>query len=231
MQTFLNLLAKSPAGPVFNPWHHRDPEHDATVRGPSIRHRQLQAYLNERRDAKFILLAEALGYQGGHFTGLAMTSERLLLGHLETKGLTPGMVLQTLAPRRTSKETIKADGFTEPTCTIVWGAMRQLGIDPRSVILWNAFPWHPYKPDKGLLSNRTPTEEEVLLGRPVLDALLHFAPQARIVAVGQKSAGLLQAMGLDAPAVRHPANGGAGQFRTQFAGVISDKKATKTAQR
>jgi len=219
MRTFLSLLKKNPAGPVFNPWHHSDPVNDATPRGPSIRRKQLEAYLAERSGARYILLAEALGYQGGHFTGMAMTSERLLLGHLEGKGLRPDMVLRTLAPRRTSKEDVKADGFTEPTCTIVWGAMRELGVDTRSVILWNAFPWHPYKPDKGLLSNRTPTDEEVLCGRPVLDALLRYAVDARIVAIGQKSASLLQAMGISAPSVRHPANGGAGQFRAQFARI------------
>ncbi len=222
MQTFLNLLKKSPAGPVFNPWHHRDPDHDASSRAPAIRRAQLEAYLAERREAKYILLAEALGYQGGHFTGMAMTSERLLLGHLEGKGLSPGMVLRTLPPRRTSSDRVKPDGFTEPTCTIVWGALRTLGVDPRSVILWNAFPWHPYKPDKGMLSNRTPTDEEVLCGRPVLQALLHCVPQARILAVGQKSAALLLAMGITAPALRHPANGGAGQFRTQFARALQN---------
>lgn len=222
MRNFLNLLAKSPAGPVFNPWHHLDPNHDASTRAPTIRRAQLDAYLAERRKAKYILLAEALGYQGGHFTGLAMTSERLLLGHLAGKGLSPDMVLRTLAPRRTSLDRVKPDGFTEPTCTIVWGAMRTLGIDPRSVILWNAFPWHPYKPDKGMLSNRTPTDEEVLCGRPVLQALLAYATQARILAVGQKSAALLLAMGITAPALRHPANGGAGQFRIQLSRALQN---------
>lgn len=216
MRTFFNLLKKSPAGAVFNPWHDRDSDNDASSRAPSIRRAQLEVYLTERAGAAYILLAEALGYQGGHFTGMAMTSERLLLGHLAAKDLTSDMVLRTLAPRRTSKESVKTQGFTEPTCTVVWGAMRELGIDPRRVILWNAFPWHPYKPDKGMLSNRTPTDDEVLLGRPVLNALRAYVGQARIVAVGQKSAALLTAMGIDAPVVRHPANGGAGQFRAQL---------------
>jgi len=216
MHAFMKLLKNSPAGAVFNPWHHRDPQHDAAAGAPVIRREQLASYMAERQKATVILLAEALGYQGGHFSGIAMTSERLLLGHLRHKGLGPEMVFAP-APRRTSREDVKADGFTEPTATIVWGAMRELGIDPRGVILWNAFPWHPYKPDKGFLSNRTPTDEEVMLGRPVLLALTAYVPQARILAVGQKSAVLLAAMGIAAPALRHPANGGAGLFRTQFA--------------
>lgn len=222
MDAFLELLKHSPAGPVFNPWHHNDPLHDASKAAPAIRRKQLASYLGERRKATIILLAEALGYQGGHFTGIAMTSERLLLGHLRHKGLGPEMVFAD-TPRRTSREDVRPDGFTEPTATIVWGAMRELGLDPRGVILWNAFPWHPFKPGIGLLSNRTPSEDEVLLGRPVLLALKSLVPQAEILAVGQKSAALLANMGIAAPALRHPANGGAGQFREQFARTVKKR--------
>lgn len=219
MRTFLKLLDNAPAGAVFNPWRERDIRHDAGPNGPDIRQDQLKAYLAERQKATVILLAEALGYQGGHFSGIAMTSERLLLGRLRHKGLGPEMVFEP-APRRTSREDVKPDGFTEPTATIVWGAMHELGIDTRKVILWNAFPWHPYKPDKGYLSNRTPGDEEVMLGEPVLRALMAYASGARVLAVGQKSAALLAAMGIAAPALRHPANGGAGRFRAQFAQVM-----------
>jgi hypothetical protein len=219
MHEFMKLLKNSPAGPVFNPWHDRDPGHDASPGAPLVRREQLASYMAERQKATVILLAEALGYQGGHFSGIAMTSERLLLGHLRHKGLGAEMVFAGQA-RRTSREDVKPGGFTEPTATIVWGAMHELGIDTRQVILWNAFPWHPYKPEKGLLSNRTPGDEEVLLGEPVLRALMAFASGARILAVGQKSAALLAAMGITAPALRHPANGGAGKFRAQFAQIM-----------
>jgi hypothetical protein len=219
MRTFLKLLDNAPAGAVFNPWRERDIRHDVGPDGPTIRRDQLTAYLAERRKATVILLAEALGYQGGHFSGIAMTSERLLLGHLRHKGLGPEMVFAGQA-RRTSREDVKPGGFTEPTATIVWGAMHELGLDTREVILWNAFPWHPYKPETGLLSNRTPCDEEVMLGQPVLKALMAYASRARVLAVGQKSAALLAAMGITAPALRHPANGGAGRFRAQFAQLM-----------
>lgn len=223
MHEFMKLLKKSPSGAVFNPWHHRDSEHDAAPGAPAVRREQLASYLGERQKATVILLAEALGYQGGHFSGIAMTSERLLLGHLRHKGLGPEMVLAG-KPRRTSREDVKPGGFTEPTATIVWGAMEALGVDPRDVILWNAFPWHPYKPDKGFLSNRTPCDNEVMLGQPVLRALMAYASGARILAVGQKSAALLAAMGITAPALRHPANGGAGQFREQFGRIMKNPR-------
>jgi hypothetical protein len=223
MHAFMKLLKNSPAGAVFNPWHHRDPQHDAQGDAPIIRREQLASYMAERQKATVILLAEALGYQGGHFSGIAMTSERLLLGHLRHKGLGPEMVFAA-RPRRTSREDIKPGGFTEPTATIVWGAMHELGVDTRDVILWNAFPWHPYKPDKGFLSNRTPCDNEVMLGQPVLRALMAYACGAKILAVGQKSAVLLAAMGITAPALRHPANGGAGQFRAQFGRIMKKRR-------
>lgn len=215
LDRFFELLRAAPARAVFNPWRQRDPEHDATRTAPGIRRAHLRSYLEERQRAGIILLAEALGYQGGHFTGIPMTSERLLLGHLRHAGLEPSMVFNGPA-RRTSRENLKPDGFTEPTCTVVWKAICEARLDPRAVILWNAFPWHPYKPEKGMLSNRTPSDAELALGRPVFDALRAYVPEARILAVGRKSALLLENMGVAAGTLRHPANGGAALFRAQF---------------
>ena len=89
MHSFMKLLKNSPAGAVFNPWHHRDPQHDAAADAPIIRREQLASYMAERQKATVILLAEALGYQGGHFSGIPMTSERLLLGTCGTRDLGP----------------------------------------------------------------------------------------------------------------------------------------------
>lgn len=215
---FLN----SPTGEaVFNPWRDRDPQHDCRADTADIRLQHLRIYLSERGGASVLLLGEALGYQGGHFSGIPMTSERLLLGHLRSKGLDPAMVLNASA-QRTSLESVKPLGFTEPTATVVWGTMRETGIDPRQVVLWNAFPWHPYQPSKGLLSNRTPSDTEMAQGREALGVMLELFPAAKVVAMGRKAARLLQDIGMTAPVVRHPANGGAGLFREQFARAVRD---------
>ena len=222
-EQFVASLSAYRAADVFNPWGEVDAEHDIDDQGPQVRRRQLQKYLQERiGTAPTLLLAEAIGYQGGHFSGIPMTSERLLLGGLQHKGLSVEMVFRGLAAQRTSSVQLKPQGFTEPTATIVWGFIAEQGIDPRSIVLWNAFPWHPYQPQKGLLSNRTPKDDELVAGHQVLRQMLALGKFSRIVAVGEKAALQLQGLGVVTAKVRHPANGGAGKFRAQLFELLGD---------
>lgn len=211
-------LKKIPDGPFFNPWFERDKQHDRTEEAPQIRKRQLEAYLAERRNsAKYLFIAEALGYQGGHFTGIAMTSERILLGHHKpVHGIPADGTFQSIPRQRTSKLEVNKKGMSEPTATIMWKALYELGIDPFEVVLWNALAWHPYDPDEGLLSNRTPTDAELKKGFPSLKAFLHLFPDRKIIAVGRKCEQVLDAFGTSYIPVRHPANGGAPKFRRQL---------------
>ena len=86
--------------------------------------------------------------------------------------------------------------------------------------MWNAFPWHPYHPDKGLLSNRTPKDEELAVGHQMLLQLLELGQFKQVVAIGEKSAQQLQSLEIAANKVRHPANGGAGKFRAQMVDLL-----------
>lgn len=201
---------------VFNPWFDYDPQNDIDQKSPEKRLSHLKQYLSERKDADFLLLAEALGYQGGHFSGIPMTSERILLGKLKHKFINPEHVFKGIEPYRTSLTSVKKDGFTEPTATIVWEELVKSQLDTRNFIFWNAFPWHPYRPDTAMLSNRTPSSEEIAEGIVVLRKLLKYAQKAKIIAVGKKAQSLLKKMGINAPQIRHPANGGATKFREQL---------------
>jgi hypothetical protein len=222
-ESFVSALAGYRRTAVFNPWGETDRENDLDAQGVLIRRRQLAAYLRERIGrARILLVAEAIGYQGGHFSGIPMTSERLLLGGLRHKALEPGDVFR-LSPQRTSSPAVKREGFTEPTATIVWGFFKSAAVDPRSVVLWNAFPWHPYHPHKGLLSNRTPNDEELVDGHRVLRQMLELGRFQTVIAVGRKSAAQLAELGIDALEVRHPANGGAEKFRAQMSAIVGNR--------
>jgi len=141
IKPLLNLLKIKNSPHVFNPWWETDLEHDLDGNSPRIRREQLSQYLLERQGAKFLLVGEGLGYQGGHFTGIAMTSERILLGHMLHKGITPEQVFSGIKSRRTSRPDIKENGFSENTATIVWGYLAEAGYNSRDFLFWNAFPW------------------------------------------------------------------------------------------
>jgi len=218
---FLRLLRKSPSGAVFNPWWQVDEQNDVGRNAPEIRRKQLRAYLRKRlRKANVAIIGEALGYRGGHFSGIPMTSERLLLGRSKGFALEPNDLFSSIKPRRTSKPEKWPDGFSEPTATIVWVAFVQLGLKPDEFVLWNAFPWHSFDPHRGMLSNRTPNESERSAGLLVLKAFLKLFPCKQVVALGKIAAAQLEELGVDAHYVRHPASGGAKLFRQQIAKTV-----------
>ncbi len=219
---FLLLLRKSPSGAVFNPWWEVDDQNDIGRHAPAIRRRQLRAYLRKRlRKANVAIIGEALGYRGGHFSGIPMTSERLLLGRSKGFVLEPNDLFSSIKPRRTSKPEKCPDGFSEPTATIVWVALLRLGLKPDQFVLWNAFPWHSFDPHRGMLSNRTPNESERSAGLLVLKAFLKLFPCKQVVALGKIAAAQLEELGVDAHYVRHPASGGAKLFRQQIARIVA----------
>ena len=220
IEKFLRRLKKSPSGAVFNPWWQVDEENDIGLQAPRIRREQLRVYLCDRLGkARLAVMGEALGYRGGHFSGIPMTSERLLLGG--KTGIAPERILLGITPQRTSKPQKCPDGFSEPTATIVWSTLLRLELSPEEFVLWNAFPWHSFDPRRGRLSNRTPTNSEQSAGIPVLKAFLDLFPCHEIVALGRVAAAQLEILSVDAHYVRHPASGGARLFRHQIAKIVA----------
>jgi hypothetical protein len=211
----LSALKSSPRGAVFNPWWQLDAANDIGAQAPAIRREQLRAYLSERiGKAQVALIGEALGYRGGHFTGIAMTSERILLGG--NSEVAPDDVLSAIKPRRTSRLERAPRGFSEPTASIVWSTLLRHGMSGNQFVLWNVFPWHSFAPRYSILSNRTPTHAELATSAPVLRAFLNLFPGVRLVAVGRLAASQLPS----AACVRHPASGGSALFRRQIASLL-----------
>ena len=103
IKNFIESLAEYHAENVFNPWADTNPDYEIE-NAVILRRRQLETYLSRRLSAaKLLLIAEACGYQGGHFTGIAMTCERMILGYHKT--VTPMMILGKEGTRTTNPRT------------------------------------------------------------------------------------------------------------------------------
>jgi uracil-DNA glycosylase len=231
VERFIGLLKQSPSGAVFNPWWEVDKQNDIGPNAPGIRREHLRAYLCERLGKpRLAVVGEALGYRGGHFSGIPMTSERVLLGKKEAR-IMPAQIFTSITPRRTSKPAKCPTGFSEPTTTIVWSTLLKLGLSPEQFVLWNAFPWHSFDSRRGMLSNRTPTKSERSAGLPLLKAFLDLFPCDEIIALGNVAASQLKELNADMHRVRHPASGGAKLFRQQIGRIAkSDLACFKSAR-
>src|SRR2546421_5180706 len=219
---FLDILRRGPADCpcVFNPWRDHD-ERDHAPRREMPRHRRenMAAYLEARRaHARVMLVGEAPSHRGCRFTGIAFCSEFELLHKRELVARGPLALTSRGAPDKPQRERSAA---------VIWQEIERSG-KPFDIVLWNAFPWHPYRAEGlaqpcGPSSNRKPRLAEVGQGRAALQTLLRFfrRPLA-LFAVGKVAEDALARWDIEgAGYVRHPAQGGESRFRAQFRADIA----------
>ena len=135
--SFVEELAAAEIGATFNFYRS----------GPRARllRRRLSAYLDARRDARYLLVGEAAGYRGARVSGLPFTSERQLTG----------------------------SGPSEATATIVRAALRDLELE-EATLCWNVVPTHPgtassnRRPTRAEIVAGVPFLEHLARGRLVL---------------------------------------------------------------
>lgn len=216
----MDLLAAGPADPqhVFNPWKDHD-ERDGTPRSgaPRIRRENLAAYVAARaRSARVMLLGEAPSHRGCRFSGIPFCSE-VELRHKAS-------LVAREALRGTSVDHA-GKPMSERSAAILWDEMDRAGC-AHDVVLWNAFPWHPFHPanpdralPSGASSNRKPRLTEVAEGRAPFDALLRcFTHEIAVFAVGKVAEDAMRRWERPRCAgyLRHPSHGGEALFRAQF---------------
>lgn len=194
---------------VFDPWRQGNGD-DAGGNDAPARRARLERHMDVT-DPALLLVGEAPGYQGCRISGVPFTSEALLL---------EGAIPRVGQPN--ARISARDMPWHEPSATIVWGALYANRVAERT-LLWNAFPWHPFNPRDGRLSNRTPTSTELSVGLPILEALLaSLPPSTKIAAVGRKAQGLLAQAGCaNAACLRHPAFGGATEFRNGLHALVT----------
>lgn len=221
LPNFIAVLEKGPSenACVFNPWRDHDERDRAPRRDmPRARRDNMEAYLEARRGhARVMLLGEAPSHRGCRFTGIAFCSETELV---HKAGLVARRQLAL-----TSRDA-QAKPQRERSAAVIWSEIERAG-HPFEVVLWNAFPWHPYRADGGddskgpcgPSSNRKPRLTEVEQGRAALGALLAcFTHPLEIFAVGKVAEEALRRWdeAKCSGYIRHPAQGGESRFRAQF---------------
>lgn len=167
-----------------------------------MRERNLRRYFDAIAESgpRVLLLAEAPGWRGMTVTGIPFVSAREVHA-----GLFEGLELppEPAAP-------------WEASSAAVWSALADWhGPLP---LAWPIYPHHPFVAGDPR-TNRTPRPAEVRTGTPAALELARAFGIETIVAVGRKAQGALAAEGVDAPAVRHPAQGGARRFAEQLAAL------------
>jgi uracil-DNA glycosylase len=205
---FWSALQNYHGADVFNCWNYSDPL-DVSPDGARDRRGRLESHFD--RDAKYLLIGEAPGYRGCHFSGIPFTCEKQLCD-----GLVPGLPAH-------ARFTTRDLPWSEGSATVIWSTLHELGIAEQTA-MWNAFPWHPHVTDDPL-SNRTPTPREVHDGAPILAMVIEQFRGADVIAVGQIAFRMLQALGIGCTLVRHPSMGGARQFKDQLREIVVPKVA------
>lgn len=185
LSRFFDLLRTLPAPDDAEPLYRDEPE-------GRRRERNLRRYL-AMPHSPVLLLGEAPGWRGMTVSGVPFVSVREA-----EAGVVPGLELpeHPQAP-------------WEASSRVFWAALAQWkGPIPLS---WPVYPHHPFVAGDPH-TNRTPRPAEVRAGAPIALELIRALGIETVVAVGRKAQGAIASAGLEAPAVRHPAQGGAAQF-------------------
>lgn len=205
LRSFIKSLADtSVPAYAFNQYAHHDPAHTKEQRaGNRIRRENLLRYLSEMQNRRptTLMVGEAPSHRGARLTGIPFCSETIVLGGIDE--------IDMFGQRRGYRKSRELERMsTEASATIVWGTIRVIESLP---LLWNAFPFHPFRPDHPF-SNRLPTREELRIGQPFLRELADIFRIRKVVAIGNSAAHSLELLNIPNVKIRHPSQGGKPAF-------------------
>ena len=159
----------------------------------------------QREGPDIMLIGEAPGYRGCALTGIPFTDE------VQLKLPENYYALGDWQRDNDTGDT------SERSATAVWRELRRYRIIP---LIWNVFPFHPYKEGKEH-SNRTPTQSEIREGIKYIEMLISIFPiqESKIFAIGKKAQTALDFIDND-HVIRHPAYDLKREFPEQFSSKI-----------
>lgn len=197
INAFINNLAKTAVSPQVKNQYALDSTKNFRTQ---IRRNNLRAYLENMagRQPEFMLVGEAPGYRGARLTGIPFASPYTL----------------TQLPAWLGIDSLRIPDewphiHKEASATIMWETLTQVTAVP---LLWNAYPFHPHKPNQ-LQSNRKPTQQELDRQRPFFQQIITLFPIRTIIAVGNTAAETLTRWHIPHEKVRHPSHGGKADFQ------------------
>lgn len=202
LKAFIEGLAeRKPGRRVFNQYSYENVAN-------AVRRENLLLYLRQMTESnpEMLLVGEAPGYRGCRLTGVPFTSEYILLNGVDRLGLFG----ESRGYRKSGEFACPARErvWKEPTATIVWEALTETRAAP---LLWNAFPFHPFR-DGNKQSNRSPNRSELELGKLFLKELVEMFDIETVIALGNKAEVAVRHIGMASWKVRHPAHGGKKAF-------------------
>lgn len=192
-------------------------QYSYTVRENKIRRDNLKKYLQIilNYQSSILLVGEAPGYLGCRRTGIPFSSEKIILTN------------RFFTESRKFSVENRLNPLSESSATIVWKIMDDCNFYP---LIWSSFPFHPHLPGNPS-SNRTPTMEEMQIGKKFIQCILELTNVKKVVAVGRVAEKSLSQLGINADLVRHPAHGGANLFKSGILEIVGHQhKSTKILQ-
>ena len=183
---------------VFNPYRDSNSLVDLPD-AAEIRTRNLRGYMSKAvGTASILVVGEAAGPWECRFSGVPFTGERQLLDPaFPIRGDRSSRHEPACATRTTPP-------FVSASAAIFWNVLLPFH---RRILVWNAFPLHPHRPNDDL-TVRTPTREEISRYGDALRRIRAYLNPEMMIAVGRKASGAISAIGEPSVYVRHPSQGG-----------------------
>ncbi|HET8815699.1 MAG TPA: uracil-DNA glycosylase [Solirubrobacterales bacterium] len=204
---FVDELASVPSEASFSNFY------STSVEANAVRRHNLACYLHDlqKRSPNVLMVGECPGYRGTKVTGVPFADVPVVVDgvdRLEMFGIQNGYL-----PPAEEHYPPK-----EQTSTAMWQVLAHHQFVP---LLWASFPFHAYgdSPD----TNRTPTKDELLLGREFLLKILSDWQIDTVVAVGRVAERTLGTLQVPCRHIRHPARGGKQDFQSGVARLLTDE--------